>query len=174
MTLDINTSIALASAFVALCALGVTLWQGRQNHKHNKLSVRPLLATMEQHHTKENIGYVAFELINCGVGPAIIKNFALLFGDEEVSRNNRTTYDDFLKSKLEGFMDVYTGQYVPGGAMQVGEKHVLLAFKYDTEKHDIDVIHQLNLLVDYQSIYQDEVFTYDSRKDRMFHGREVV
>ncbi len=174
MSLDINTSIALASAFVAACALGVTIWQGRQNHKHNKLSVRPLLATMEHHHVTDNIGYVAFELINCGVGPAIIKNFVLLFGDQEVSRNNRKTYDDFLKNKCEGYMDVYTGQYVPGGAMQAGEKHLLLSFKYDTEKQDVEFAHQLNLLVDYQRIYEDETFTYDSRKDRLFHGREVA
>ena len=98
MSLDVNTSIALASAFVAACALGVTIWQGRQNYKHNKLSVRPLLATMEHHHTTDNIGHIAFELINCGVGPAIIKNFVLQrnFDLPEVGEKTHATFDNLL------------------------------------------------------------------------------
>lgn len=166
--------IALASAVVAGCALGVTFWQAHLMRQHNKLSVRPMLATMERNDTKDNAGYVEFELKNCGVGPAIIKNFVLLNGDEEVSRNNRKTYDDFLREKAQGFAKVYTGSLVPGSALSVGEKHPLLAFVYDAEKQDVSFIHRLNLVVEYQSIYQDEVFVYDSRQDRQFHGLETA
>ena len=166
--------IAFTSAVVAACALGVTIWQGRQNYKHNKLSVRPFLSTMECHTKQGDIGHVTFELVNCGIGPAIIKNFVLLDSDEEVSRNNRKTYDDFVTHKFEGFTDVFCGSYVPGAAMQAGEKMVLLTFQYDIQKQNIDFVHKLNLLVDYQCIYQSDAFTYDSRKDRRFHGREVA
>jgi len=162
--------ISLASAVVAGCALGVTFWQGYLIRQHNRLSVRPMLATMERHDAKDNVGYVSFELSNCGVGPAVIKNFILLYGDEEVSRNNRKTYDDFLRDKAQGLASVYTGSFVPGAAFSVGEKHTLLSFVYDIEKQDVSFIHRLNVIVDYQSIYQGEVFTYDSRKDRQFHG----
>lgn len=164
--------IALASAVVAGCALGVTFWQGYLMRQHNRLSVRPMLTTMERYEIKNNLGYVSFELSNCGIGPAIIKNFVLLNGDEEVSRNNRKTYDDFLRSRAQELDNVYTGSFVPGSALSVGDKHTLLSFVCDVEKHDVSFIHRLNLIVDYQSIYQDEVFTYDSRKDRQFHGLE--
>lgn len=174
MELPAEISIALASAVIAACALGVTIWQGRQNYKHNKLSVRPFLSTMEYHTEDGNIGQITFALINCGIGPAIIKNFVLLDGDEEVSRNNRKTYDDFIAQKFDGFTDVFCGSYVPGAAMQAGEKMILLTFRYDMQKQNIDFVHKLNLLADYQCIYQSDTFTYDSRNDRRFHGREGV
>lgn len=166
--MSIEIFIAFVSAFVAICALGVTIWQRRQNHKHNRLRVRPILTTTMEHDIET--GFVAFHLTNSGVGPAIIKNFVLLFRDKEISRNNWETSDDFLKSKTKGFKDVFIGQYVPGAAMQVGENFLLLSFEYNPGKHKIEFIHHLNLLVDYQCIYQDKTFTYDSRKDRKFHG----
>jgi hypothetical protein len=161
------------SGIIAVCALVVTFWQGCVIRKHNKLSVRPMIATMERHDEKDGVGYIGFDLENSGVGPAVIKSFVLLHEDSEVSRNNRKTYDDFLRDKTKGFHNVYTGSLVPGYSMQAGTKHPLLIFSYETDKHDVSFIHDLNIIVEYQSIYQDEVFTYDSRKDRQFHGREV-
>lgn len=161
------------SAIIATCALGVTFWQSCVTRKHNKLSVRPLLTTMESHDIKGNIGYIAFHLENCGVGPAIIKNFVLLYGDEEVARNDGTAYSAFLARKTDGCADVYTGFLVPGYALPAGTKHPLLLFSYDIQNKDVSFSEKLNLIVDYQSIYEDKVYTYDSRKDRLFHGREV-
>lgn len=174
MEFNAETWIAIASAITAVCALGVTVWQGRQNYKHNKLSVRPMLATMEAHDEKDNIGYASFTIENCGVGPAIIKKFILLNGDEEVSLNNRKTYDDFLRDITKDCFNIYTGSLVPGYSMPMNSKHPLLSFNYDTQKQDISFAHSLNLIVEYQSIYQDETFTYDSRKDRKFHGRDEI
>ena len=175
MSIDINTSIALASAFVATCALGVTLWQGRQNYKHNKLSVHPSLGTFEYHDTiSSKAGNLTFELMNCGIGPAIIKNFVLLYDGKEVSRNSRKTYYEFLQDLLADYDSLEISMYGPGAVMQVGEKMRLLSFDYNLKKQDIDFADKLNLIVDYQSIYEDEIFTYDSKRDRLFHGREVV
>lgn len=175
MSLDINTSIALASAAVALCALGVTIWQGKQNYKHNKLSVRPFLRTFEYSDTlNSKTGRLTFELMNCGIGPAIIKNFVLLYEGKEVSRNNRKTYYEFLQKLLVDFDNLKISMYGPGAAMQTGEKLLLLSFAYDLKKQDIGFADKLNLIVEYQSIYEDEVFAYDSKRDRLFHGKEVV
>ena len=40
-----NPSIVLAvlSVFIAGCVLGVTIWQGLQNYRHNKLSVKTVV-----------------------------------------------------------------------------------------------------------------------------------
>lgn len=171
--IDWGNSISLASAVVAVCALGITVWQACLTRKHNKLSVRPMIGTMEYQDVKDNIGAIGFNLENSGVGPAIIRKFVLLYGDKEVSCNNRKTFDDFLRSKTEGCVNVYTGSLVPGYAMPAGSKHPLLTITYDAQKQDVSFVHDLNLVVDYHSIYQDEVFTYDSRNDRLFHGREA-
>ncbi len=175
MNFNAETYIALASAIVSLCALGATIWQGRQNYKHNKLSVRPYLGTFEYQDIKtDKIGRLTFTLINCGIGPAIVKNFILLFDGKEVSRNNFKTYNDFFKQKLEGYGDVNVCTYAPSSAIQIGERLELLGFDYIMGKQDISFADKLNIVVEYQSIYQDEVFTYDSRKDRRFHGKEVL
>jgi hypothetical protein len=164
--------ISLASAVVALCALGVTFWQTHAVRKHNRLSVKPFLATTEGTHTQDNNGKVSFEIQNCGVGPALIKSFALWDGDNEICINNRTAYENHLDKITSGFKDVSMSCFVPGFALPTGSKHTLLEFSYN-KNQDILFVHKLNVVIEYQSIYQDEVFTYDSRKDRQFHGREA-
>ncbi|MEQ1705816.1 MAG: hypothetical protein ABL867_07605 [Rickettsiales bacterium] len=174
MEFSADTYIAFASAFVAVCALVVTLWQGRQNYKHNMLSVRPFIGALEHYSNETNPGQITFELINCGVGPAIIKNFTLLYDGKEVSRNNRKTYEEFLKDLLKDYKIVEIFSYAPGAAMQAGEKLQLLTFQYDLKKQNIDFTNKLNLLVDYQCLYQRETFTFDSRDARRFQGREAA
>ncbi len=110
------------------------------------------------------------QLANSGVGPAIIKDFVLLFEGKEVSRNNWKTHDDFLESKTKEFKNVRAGKYASGTTMQVGEDLQLLSFEYDTNQ-DISFVDDLDLQVNYQGIYQDETFTYDSREDRKSHGQ---
>lgn len=173
--IDFTTEIyiALASAAVAACALGVTILQGRQNHKHNMLSVRPFIGALEHYENVDNIKQITFELINSGVGPAIIKNFTLLYDGKEVARNNRNAYEEFLQKRLKGFKIVEVFSYAPGAAMQAGERLKLLTFEYDIEKQRIDFINKLDLLVDYQCLYQRETFTFDSREHRRFQGRDV-
>lgn len=161
--------LALASVVVAFAALALTFWQGKQNFNHNKLIVRPYLCTMEHNSLSGHMLDIKFELINCGIGPAIIKNFVLLYDDVEVSRNNLKTYEDFIREKFSDCNDLQWSAYVPGTAMQINEKIELVSFKCDAGK-DISVTKKLNILVDYQSIYLDEIRTYDSRKDRKFHG----
>lgn len=169
--LTADTSIALASAAVAACALGVTIWQGRQNHKHNVLSVRPFIGALEHYENVDNIKQITFELINSGVGPAIIKNFVLLYDGKEVTRNNRKAHEDFLQQLLKELRVVEVFSYAPGAAMQTGERLKLLTFEYDMKKQKVDFVDKLDLLVDYQCLYQRETFTFDSREHRRFQGR---
>ncbi len=164
--------ISLASAVVALCALGVTVWQGRQNDRHNKMSVRPKLTASEDYQDDDKGRTVSFELINAGFGPAIIKDFVLVYDGKEVANNNRKAYEDFLRqlSKDVTFQSLYS--FIPDSSLLAGERYELFSFRH---KHgqDVSFIDKLNLRVNYQSIYEDEIFVYDSKKDRLFQGREV-
>jgi hypothetical protein len=173
MEINVETYIAIASAFIAVCALGVTVWQGRQNHKHNKMSVRPKITTMENFDDDGRNRTVSFELINSGFGPAIIKDFILVYDGEEVSKNNRKTYEDFLKEKVksQGCKIVNIVSFAPDSALLVNERCELLSFHHRVGE-DASFINKLDLRVNYQSIYEDETYTYDSRKDRLYHGLE--
>jgi hypothetical protein len=168
-----ETSISLASAVVAACALGVTVWQGCQNYKHNKLSVRPKLTASESYHDADKGRTITFELINSGFGPAIIKDFILVYDGKEVSNNNRKAYEDFLtkltKDKGIDLVSIYS--FIPNSSLLAGERYELFSFHH-THGQNISFIDKLNLRVSYQSIYEDETWPYDSKKDRLFLGRE--
>jgi hypothetical protein len=68
-TIISNISIAV----IALCALVISIWQGIQMRAHNRKSYRPHLTS----HLKIKEGNTGFivELINNGIGPAIIDSF---------------------------------------------------------------------------------------------------
>jgi hypothetical protein len=166
--------IALVSILVAACALGTTIWQGYIMRKHNKLSVKPLLTTFDLQDLKGNIEWVEYRLENCGVGPAIIKNFSLFYDEKEVSRNNRKTYEDFFKDKTKGFLFSSNGSCVPNSIIPAGGSIVLVSFKYDKEKHDVSFAEKINIVVEYQSIYKTRCLHMIQDNDRHFHCNEVV
>lgn len=65
--------VALATIFIALCALGSSFWQGYTLQQHNKLSIRPFLE-FETNVQPDPSGKFGFELMlnNNGLGPADI------------------------------------------------------------------------------------------------------
>lgn len=130
-----------------------------------------MLTTFQAEDEKDNTYYSKIYLENCGVGPAIIKNFILLEGDQEVSRNNFRKNQEYIKQRIPAAENLYIGFCVPGYVLSAGTKHTLLEIVTKTAQ-DIAAIEKLNLIVEYQCIYQEEVFTYDSRNDRIYHGRE--
>lgn len=68
---DWQVVTAISSAVIALCALVFSIWQGMVARKHNKLSVRPHLSTWSS--ADEEKGFYSFEIINNGIGPAIVE-----------------------------------------------------------------------------------------------------
>ena len=73
-----------AIVFIALIALLLALWEGYQNRRHNKLSMKPNLY-FEGHLVRgEPIGLF---LVNGGVGPAIILSARLWLDGVEVEDN---------------------------------------------------------------------------------------
>ena len=161
MTFNPEIWIAVASAVVAICALAVTIWQGRQNYKHNKISVRPKLMVKRKFEHTETEKTVWFELINSGVGPAIIKDFILIYDGEEVSKNNHKTYLECL-NKLTITNNVkllYFVHCTPDAPISIQECYRLFVFQHQRGQ-DVSFINKLNLRIHYQSIYEDEIFIY--------------
>ena len=71
--LDWQVLVGISTTIIALCALLFTIWQGIQVRKHNRLSCRPHLTTWT--HSEEEKGQYSVELINNGLGPALIEQF---------------------------------------------------------------------------------------------------
>lgn len=167
---------AWSAIIISLFALAVTWWQTCVTRKHNKLSVRPLLVTSDHEKTNGNTGHFMFELENCGVGPAIIRNFILLDGDKEIARNNRKAYNEFLTKVIKEnakTSSLMVSSFAPGGALPAGTKHLLLDIIYDIKNSNTSFAQQLNLTIEYESIYEDKTYICDTREFRIFSGLEA-
>ena len=79
MKLTASDRIALASILIALCAMFLTLWEGREVRRHNRLSVTPILRPYVD---LLDSGAGIF-LENIGFGPATIREFVYVIGDKE-------------------------------------------------------------------------------------------
>lgn len=78
----VTTATAIATCLTACLAFIVAVWQAWVTRKHNRLSVRPLLAEHEHYDSGEHTCRLAVR--NGGVGPAIIEAFVVTFDGEEV------------------------------------------------------------------------------------------
>ena len=171
--MDTNIIIAIASVFIATCALLFTAWQGWETRKHNRLSVKPFLLSSGQELIKNDLCHVEFRLVNGGVGPAIIKSFTLLFDDEVVACNNHRAHNDFMEEKLKFFIETVFYSMVPSNVIKVEKDVVLWDFKYDPQHQNIKFLDRIEILIEYQSIYQDEIFILDTRDTLKFSGKDT-
>ena len=174
MDTNTNTVIAIASVFIAGCALWVSMRADKRNEmqarlsnerieKHNRLSVKPYLTTIQTNIIDNDLEHVSYKLVNCGVGPAVIKNIILFYKDDEVACNSHQDYHDFMSEKLKDFVDPTGSSLLSGSVIQIGAERVMWEFKYNHLTQNIDFLDELEIFVEYQSIYEDEVFVYDSR-----------
>jgi hypothetical protein len=85
----------ISSCIIALCALIFTICQGIQARKHNKLSYRPHLTRWA--HLNAEKGYYAVDLINNGLGPALIENFFIKVDGKVISGEGAEPIEKTLK-----------------------------------------------------------------------------
>ncbi len=86
--------LSLSAVAIAVASIFISVWQGLETRKHNRLSVRP---NLEIHlaSEKDKLGYF---LVNTGLGPALITKSELFFND--------TLRDDLDISDIPGFFNV--------------------------------------------------------------------
>lgn len=88
----------ISTAVIALCALGLSIWQGVEARKHNRLSVRPHLTTWT--HSDAEKGFYVVELINNGIGPAVIEEFSVKADGTLVSGDGSEPIEKAMKIVL--------------------------------------------------------------------------
>ncbi|HFD31441.1 MAG TPA: hypothetical protein ENJ28_01830 [Gammaproteobacteria bacterium] len=150
----------LSSVVIAVCALALTIWQGKQIQKHNRLSVKPHLATWS--HSDEDEGVYLVELINNGLGPAVITKFTLSLDGRPIEGQGTEPIEKLLKDLFQEFSYKSKQAYIAKGyAMAEKEKCVLLEMKFD-EKSCItktgieDKFARAALTIEYESFYGEK------------------
>lgn len=154
-----------SSAVIALCALGLTIWQACITRRHNKLSVRPHLTTWT-HSDRANHLY-AVDLINNGIGPAFIQTFQVCVdghamvgeGYEPIEKALKVLFPQYQFSSRQSFVG-------SGYSMAANETRPLVVVQFHgtstPRPEEVDhAIKRVRLLINYSSIY-DEMFLLDS------------
>lgn len=77
--------VSISAAFIALCALGVTIWQGYVTRSHNKVTVRPILSIYVDVADENKIGV---RIRNDGFGPAIITEMTIEKSNQKFNLNS--------------------------------------------------------------------------------------
>ncbi len=77
----IETVAATLAVFLAACALGLSLYEGYQDRRHNRLSVKPAIDFSL--HRAKTLQHVGLLIHTKGVGPAHIKRVFLFINGEE-------------------------------------------------------------------------------------------
>ncbi len=179
ITATATVVLALTSIVVALVGFFTYFRENEKNriekidkNKRDRLSVKPLLM-FEKIHKKINGGYhYKFNLVNRGIGPAIIKNFVLISDDKQKSYDNFNDYSDLLLDIMDCFAFHDQAYLSPNSPMANGEKQTLWEFTYDSDKKEevvaLQAIERLYLFIEYQSIYEDETFTKNALAYKQF------
>ena len=156
-----------AANVIAICALVATFWQAYISRQHNKLSVKPYLTTWTNLQDNETSLIFTVDILNNGVGPALIKSFQIYVNEQEIKGKE----DELVKKAFKILFPTYpsepdyaymtTGYMMPPG----GECHLVTATfsaPIASVKEEIEYAKgSVRIVIQYESIYQEQQ-TFDS------------
>ena len=150
--------ISYSAIVVALASMVVSVWQGAETRKHNRLSVRPRIGiSFDVSHT--SWGY---SVKNNGLGPAIVTGKVISVDGDDVSRGGFSGYEGLYdKLELNDFR-IRENSIGPGTTIQSGEVEPLIQFRFD-EMDEIQkqafiqsMYHRISIKIEYRSMYNED------------------
>ncbi len=141
----LQTMANLLTILVAVAAIGLSVWEGRENRLHNRLSVLPRLERVQsivRDGLEDSTYTVTYALENSGLGPAVLQKVLVFEDGEKVFESSKSEdYFDFA-----GFLDeinalpFYIGAYTHGRAagemLQAEKEHLLFRLEVEIEGDD--------------------------------------
>ncbi len=104
----------ILTIIVALAAIGLSIWEGRESRRYNRLSVLPHLEASEEmiQQASQRRYAITYGIENTGLGPAVIKNLT-------VFRDGQQIYDALAEGgqfSFNGFLDEVNALPFPTGS----------------------------------------------------------
>lgn len=119
---------------VAVAAIALSVWEGYENRRHNRLSVLPQLENRTSTHREapDTLYTLRYALANTGLGPAFLTNI-LIFREGELIFDGAESrsYTDLngIRSELDALpfpaMGIWVHQRRAGEMLEAGEMHLL-------------------------------------------------
>ncbi len=153
----------IATSFVAGLAVAVSLWQGYETRRHNRLSVKPILTFDRSYGSKTNTkkdslyaylnsDYVhnfRLTLKNYGTGPAIIQEFQIYKNDEKVDMTAHFPWEQaFNPDSVNITQSTWLSR---GDVLREGYSTNIIQTRGLTNLHE-----NVRLIIRYESIYEEE------------------
>lgn len=149
----------ISSSIIALCALGFTIWQGIQARRHNRLSYRPHLTTWT--HRNAEKGFSAVDLMNNGLGPALIESFLIKVDGKVISGEGAEPIEKALKILFPGQNYKSQQAFVSKGySMSAKERVAIVAVQFTTQPFPTPefvehAINRADMEIAYKSLYKE-------------------
>jgi hypothetical protein len=175
--MDWQDTIGMASVVIALCALIFSFWQAAESREHNRLSLKPHLTTWAQRQPDKGVFDV--ELINSGLGPAIIKRFTFLLDGQPLGDGSNSKIEHELKRLFpSGSYEFGISSFENGYAMSSNERRTVFHVKFLKEPFPIaSTVEQLldrgDIEITYHSFYGEE-FKYSSKTEPAIKPLRVI
>ncbi len=173
-----ETIIGLSSMLIALCALAFSILQGKYAQKHNRISITPHLTTFV-HSDVQNNKYSA-DLINGGIGPALIQSYEILVDNKLVEGHRDEKVLNTIKLLFPNYnYCVYKTWLEFGYAMAEKERLKLIEIIFKganmpTPEEVAEAIDRVIIKIKYKSLYGDSfelmtdgMSTVKNQKSRM-------
>ena len=168
--------IATCSVIVAVLAFFATAWQAWLSHRHNRLSVRPLLIWHTSRGNDPTRAGITYSVKNLGLGPAIVR-------DRYFTKNGeRFTHPGMAIDEVKAFVEHVLGQQMqyhlhtfglPGKdtAIPSQDEVVVADIKFPTLGANLlptlqEMAGDIGFHINYKSMY-GETFSLDIRLNRM-------
>jgi hypothetical protein len=147
----------MASAVVAICALGISFWQGYVSRDHNKRSVFPLINIEMDSRDKQEFELTA---TNVGLGPANITALTMEYNAEKFEFPAIDDFRKLVKAMGVVLKDNPCSANIPPKGRGVGVQQSFSVLKFDgvgtkPEIHSaiIKVLPPLRVTIQYESVY---------------------
>ena len=167
--MDWGMITGISSVVIALCALIFSIRQSKQAQKHNRLSFKPHLTSWT--HKNSDKGAYALELMNNGLGPALIESFTIKVDGKVMPGEGAEPIEKGLKILLPNIQYQSQQAYMAKGySMAAKEKCTIIAIQF-TGQSSLSpeaIEHAFNradLIVKYKSFYEEE-YTYSSEDEK--------
>jgi len=152
---------AALAIVIALAAIGLAYWEGIENRRHNRLSVKPRLAAEIESGRDTSGQYVRMAIEGTGLGPAVVNTFRIYF--DGVVQDTVSASNNPWEKAIEAFSGTPTqinahalgnGYYFPAGRRFVlFEARRARASADSTSPPLADIMDRLAFQICYCSIY---------------------
>lgn len=166
---DWSVITGISGAVIALCALGLSIWQGCLARRHNRLSFRPHLTTWTCSDAEK--GFYMVELINHGIGPAVIEDFSVKVDGRLVPGNGSERLEKALKIVLPNLSYQSQQSYLGVGyVMAPKERCTVFAVQFigqslPSKEFVEHAINRGDLEISYKSFYH-ELFLFPTQEEK--------